>query len=268
MNRKAVTQFSIVPSKAFVAVVLTALVLATAPARGQSVTFSASAPGNDFGETNKATAVFKISTSGTTTDLVITLTNTAQYKPNDPSDILTAVAFWLPGDPSLTAVSALLANGSHVVEKDCNAFSVVSDPGGAVGQSWCYTPKLCCGPKSDNEGLGSSEFWGFGSNNRFPGNSVPGDCPTPGGVGGGITTSVDDGSHYNGGLKGRPFIQDSAVFVLSGLPANLGLSNIADVSFGYGTTPDQLIVAVPEPGAITLTAGGLLLTALIYRRRR
>ena len=268
MTNRVVTKFWICPLKGFVAVAVTALVLATATARGQSVTFSGSALGNDSGETNKATAVFKISISGTTTDLVITLTNTAQYEPNDPPDILTAVAFSLPGDPSLTAVSALLATGSQVVEKNGNTFSIVSDPGGAVGQSWCYTSTLSGGPTGANEGVGSSGFWGFGANNRFPGNSVPGDCPTPGGVGGGITTSVDDGSHYNGGLKGRPFIQDSAVFVLSGLPANLGLSNIADVSFGYGTTPDQLIVAVPEPGAITLTAGGLLLTALIYRRRR
>jgi len=268
MNRTVVTQFSIAPFKAFVSVALVALVLATAPAQGQSVTFSGSAPGNDPGETNKATALFKISTSGTTTDLVITLTNTAQYKPNDPADILTAVAFSLPGDPSLTAVSALLGNGSRVVEKNGNAFAVVSDPGDAVGQSWCYTARLSDGPKSDNEGVGSSGFWGFGSNNRFPGKSVPGDSPTPGGVGGGITTSVDDGSHYNGGLKCRPFIQDSAVFVLSGLPANLGLSNIANVSFGYGTCPEQVIVDVPEPGAIMLTAIGVLLAALIGRRRR
>jgi len=61
-------------------------------------------------------------------------------------------------------------------------------------------------------------------------------APQPGGVGGGLTTATDDGSQYNGGLSGRPFIKDSAVFTLGAVPGRFALVGITNVSFQYGTT--------------------------------
>src|SRR5579862_2248518 len=55
---------------------LAALVLAAAPANA-AVTYSGSALGNNAGQTNSATATFALTISGTTTDLVVTLSNTA-----------------------------------------------------------------------------------------------------------------------------------------------------------------------------------------------
>jgi hypothetical protein len=52
--------------------------------------YTGTAPGNDAGETNSASVISNLFVSGTTTNLIVTLTNTALYKPNDPPDILTA----------------------------------------------------------------------------------------------------------------------------------------------------------------------------------
>ena len=79
------------------------LAFAATPAQS-AVTYTGTAPGNDAGETNSASVVFNLSVSGPTTNLIVTLTNTALYKPNDPPDILTAVFFSLTGDPTLTKV--------------------------------------------------------------------------------------------------------------------------------------------------------------------
>jgi hypothetical protein len=72
-----------------------------------AVTFSGSDVGNDSGETNKASATFDLSVLGTTTNLVVTLANTAVYTPNDDPDILTAVFFTLAGNPTLTRISGV-----------------------------------------------------------------------------------------------------------------------------------------------------------------
>ncbi len=225
-------------------------------------------PGNDVGETNSASVVFNLSVSGMTTNLIVTLTNTALYKPNDPPDILTAVFFSLAGDPTLTKVSALLNAGSVGVQDGSNL--VVA--GGVVGGSWTYAAGLSGTPGGANEGISAAGFSQFGPGNLFPGAALPGDSPTPGGVGGGLTTATDDGSQYNGGLSGRPFIQDSVVFTLGAVPANFTLAGITNVSFQYGTTlgsePNVPGTLVPEPTVITLTLVGILFSVVLNRKRR
>jgi hypothetical protein len=244
-------------------VVVAAWASAITPANA-AVTFRGSAAGDDAGETNSATATFALSVSGTTTDLVITLTNTADYKPNDPPDMLTAVFFTLAGDPTLTKVSDVLGAGCCAVESGTN----LTVTGG--GGSWAYAAGLCGAPRNAKEGISSAGFSWFGPRNLFPGTALPGDKCPPDGVGGGLTTVVDDGSKYNGGLKGLPFIKDSAVFTLSCVPASFTLPKISNVSFGYGSFPDQVIAAmqVPEPSAIALTGAGLLFLGAFGRKRR
>src|SRR5258706_9619838 len=251
----------------WVAVLIAALAFVATPAKS-AVTFTGTEPGNDAGETNSASVTFSLSISGTATNLLVTLTNLATYKPNDPSDILTAVFFSLAGDPTLTKVSATLNAGSVGVKNG----STLTVPGGVVGGSWAYRAGLSGAPGGANEGISSAGFTQFGRANLFPGASLPEDNSPPGGLGGGLTTATDDGSKYNGGLSGRPFIKDSVVFKLGAVPASLTLSGISNVSFQYGTMlgtePNVPGILVPEPSSAALTFVGILLMSLLNHKRR
>ncbi len=248
-------------------ILMAALAIVATPARA-AVTYTGSRPGNDAGETNKASVTFSLSLSGTTTNLLVTLTNLGTYKPNDPQDILTSVFFSLTGDPALKKISALLNAGSVGVKNG----STLTVPGGVVGGSWAYAAGLSGAPGGANEGISAAGFGLFGSANLFPGAALPGDSSTPGGLGGGLTTVTDDGSKYKGGLTGRPFIKDSAVFTLGAVPASFTLSGISTVSFQYGTTlgtePNLPGSLVPEPSSITLAVLGVVFMSLINRQRR
>lgn len=243
------------------ALALAALVFATAPAKA-AVTFSGSglANSNSAGETNTATATFDLSISGTTTNLVVTLSNTAVYTPNDDPDILTAVFFTLAGNPTLTKISGVLNAGSGAVENGTN----LTVAGGVIGGSWCYLGGLTNAPRGANQGISSAGFNIFGPPDVFPGAALPDDSPVPDGIGGGLTTTVDAG--ISDGLSGRPFIQYSAVFTLGDVPASLTLADISDVNFQYGTALSE--GNIPEPTSLALTAlaiGGLLLLPRRWR---
>ena len=229
--------------------------------------YTGNGAGNDPGQTNSASVTFDLFVSGPTTNLIVTLANTATYKPNDPADMLTAVFFSIVGDPTLTRVSGLLSLGSDVANTGTN----VTIAGGVIGGSWSYLSGLNHAPGNANEGISSAGFNLFGPKNVFPGAAIPNDSPVPGGVGGGLTTATDDGSGYNGGLLGRPFIRSSAVFTLGEVPGSFTLSDISGIMFQYGTAlwiepglPGLLLI--PEPGSAMLTGWGFLLLALLSRR--
>ena len=81
---------------------------------------------------------------------------------------------------------------------------------------------------------------------------------------------VDDGSQYNGGTSGRPYIKNSVVLTLGAVPASFALSGITNVSFAYGSAPDQTFpaVAVPEPAPMLLAGIGIVFVVMLGRRRR
>ena len=162
----------------------------------------------------------------------------------------------------------MLSAGSVGVENG----SALSVPGGVIGGSWAYAAGLSGAPGDANEGISSVGFGLFGPKNLFPGSALTSDAhKRPGGIGGGLTTAADDGSQYNGGLSGRPFIKNSAVFTLGAVPADFTLSDISTVSFQYGTklgTEPNVPGTLPEPSAVALTLVGIVLLGLLNRKRK
>src|SRR5579859_5666309 len=213
-------QFCINSSRFFVAIGLTVLVFATTPARA-ATTYIGTGLANDRGETNSASATFYLLVSGGSTNLEVDLMNTATYKPNDPADILTAVFFNIAGNPSLVRGSAVLDGGSMVVNIGANP----QPAGGIVGGEWAYSAGLTHAPLGANQGISATGLNLFGPPDLFPGPSLPGSGGNPpDGVGYGLTTPVDDGSQYNGGLLGRGLIRSGVVFTLLEIPGNFKLS--------------------------------------------
>lgn len=241
----------------------TGLTVITAPTHAM-VTFSGTGSGNN--EVLSASASFNLAVSGTTTQLVVTLTNTGAYNPNDPADILTSVFFSLPGDPTLTRVSAVLDAGSTLFLGG----AVTNEPSGnVVGGEWAYKTDLNHAPGGADQGISATGLNLFGRHDVFPGPTLGGKEGTPpDGVAWGLTTASDNANAYNGGLTRRGFIKNSVVFTLGNVPASLDLSQISNVSFQYGTDlGDPNIVAVPESSTFALVSGGLL-AAIVLRRRR
>jgi hypothetical protein len=231
---------------------------------GASVLFVGSSAGNDSGELNSASVSFDLAILGTTTNLVVTLRNTATYDPNDPSDILTAVFFSLSGNPSLSADSAVLAPGSAV-----KGNGGLTDPGGVVGGEWAYASSLT-GINGASQGVSSAGLGIFGPGNLFPGSNLEGPV-SPDGVQYGISTAFDTAGNDNGGIAGVGLITNAVVFTLGNVPASLSLSDISNVSFQYGTAlsePNIPGTLIPEPNTVALTAAGMCLLGVLKRRRR
>ena len=252
------------------AVAIAGLGMATAPAHA-AILYTGSGAGNNAGQTLAASATFDIMGS----DLIVTLTNTAAFDPNDPPDILTALFFSIAGNPTLSRVSATLNSGSTVIHGP----SPATDAGGVVGGEWTYKNGLAGAPGGATQGISSAGYGLFAPGDRFPGSNLQG--PTsPDGLQYGITTLFDLAGNDNGGLAGAGLIKDSVVFDLGGLPAGFRLADLSHVSFQYGTAlteiniPGQphdpkppIIGSVPEPNSLLLVVTGLAMVGL-YRGRQ
>jgi hypothetical protein len=228
-----------------------------------AVTFTATRPGNDPGETLKATAIFTVSDL----DLVITLSNDATFDPNDRRDILTGVFFTIAGDPKLTPVSAELGPGSIVI-----GHPLPVGFAGDVGGEWAYRNALVHAPLGANEGVSSTRLKWFKAKNLFGGANLQGP-KSPDGIQFGLTTLYDLPGNNHRGIRNRGLIENTVVLVLEGLPVNFTLADISNVTFQYGKgvkepqITGELVAVVPEPGTITLVAIGLLGALAITRRR-
>src|SRR5579862_7740548 len=206
----------------FVALLLCVVV---SKAHGLTYGLTVTAPGNNPGETNKASATFVV----VNMNLVVTLSNIATYDPNDAQDILTGVFLNIAGDPKLTPISAELGPDSSVV-----GHSLPLGFSGDVGGEWAYRNDLTKAPGGLNEGIAAANLKQFGNKKYlFPGDNLEGG-KAPGGIDFGLTTLADLPNNDRGSIKNKGLIQNTIVFTFSGLPADFGLSDITDVTFQYG----------------------------------
>ena len=129
-------------------------------------------------------------------------------------------------------------------------------------------------PGSADRGIASSGYLTTGLpgnignfNNGAAGTDLDGPASLNG-INFGIVSAAA-GFNPNGGLA-RPLIQDTVVFLLSGV-SGLSNSDISHVSFQYGTDLEELNVPgrppgkLPEPGTLALL--GMALLSLAYCRR-
>ena len=192
-------------------------------------------------------------------NLLVTLVNTSTYGSRNPSEVLTAVYFNLPG-VTLTPESAVLTDGSVVL------FPVTGtgvDSNGEIGGEYAYLDGLTVVPTGATKvitAVGLDDI--AGPPDLFPGEPLW-NPDSPNGLGYGLVASLAPDA--NAAVTGRqPLVQNGVLFTLSGLPTGFDVDGlVADVTFNYGTEFNP----IPAPGAILLGVIGLATTGVIARRK-
>lgn len=209
--------------------------------------------------------------------LQVTLTNTSTNDVLVPVDVLTGVFFDILSNPTLSRISAILADGSTILFPPSGTGT---DVGNSVGGEWAYRNYLSGAPGGARQGISSSGLGLVGPGDRFPGSNLQGPG-SPGGLDYGLTSAGDNPATGNRPVTGKSALaRNSVVFRLGNLPDAFQVGDISNVQFQYGTSlsephfagfpsfnsPNEDLAA-PEPSALLLfTLGGLMLC--YYQRRR
>jgi hypothetical protein len=237
------------------------------------VTFSGSVTTpikKERGEMLQASAIFVVSNL----NLYVTLSNAGTSNPRSPGDILTGLFFDINGKPKLTPVSATVTGGP---DSSVISHRLPQPFDGDIGAEWAYTNNLAdLFPGGTDEGISSTKLKWFKKKDLFdlsPNSKIPGTSPLSG-VQFGITTLDYAVSKDQSGLNNKGFVQNTMVFVFSGLPENFTVSDISDVNFQYGSSlkpgfdiTGDMVKQIPEPSALVLIAVGLVGAAALTRAR-
>lgn len=248
--------------------------VAVTPSHATAVTLTGTGPGG-----RSASATFDVTTFNNISYLVVTLTNTATYDSRVPTEILTAIFFSLPGNPTLSRTVGL--SGAYLnLGSDIKGGPDVSN----LGTEFAYEHgQNVISATGFNQGLSSSGLGLFGPGDRFiTCNNCDLQGPdSPDGIQYGLTTTNDNGANDNGGIDDRELVRNSVVFALGNIAKDFDPSAwITSVRFQYGTSLAETHFGnggngghgggnsrVPYPSSLALIGFGALGAALVARRR-
>jgi hypothetical protein len=221
------------------------------------------------------TATFIALGSASPYTLEIILSNNSSTIPTSVDDMLTGLDFTISGQgttplvmSSAVAANIYLTSGlTSPTAGDANTDVCAPGSGGTAGAPTCTIMAM-------NGGLGgweaaylaagfaanANDKWGIGTTQQT---SVytSADVQTDNF---GIAPTVGDGTVGNTGAN-APYIDGTATFILTGVQSST-VPTISNVIGVYGATP--LGTFTPEPASIGTFAGGFVLLALAWRRRR
>lgn len=230
---------------------------------------------------NPVTASATFSFSGDLLTIVLANTSPSHSGHDKPGSTLTGLFFDLTGSPTLSADSATVSAGSSIVQgSSCSPTACTSATTNLDGE-FGYNINGADGNSYPSglgaEGIASSGYLKTGLphnignfNNGSAGTDLDGQASLDG-IDFGIVS--DNYADPNGGLTGRPLVQNSVTFVLDNA-SGLSPADISNVSFQYGTSfseaniPGTPGTPVPEPGELGLFVLGLVGAFFGYRRLR
>jgi len=142
--------------------------------------------------------------------------------------------------------------GNLLASVTSGAYALVQAPGSTFG--------------TNSNGMAFPYEYGVGTvgnSGIFPGGSVGGDDFAL------VAAGTNIGSNKLGGLR---YVQTTATFVISGVPANFDPTlRITNVALSFGSLPDAVIagqMVAPEPRSLVEVLAGLSLGGLVLFRRR